>query len=727
MAVRSMGPSAEHQMSLSTDHAEGIIRVLLDEESLLLPHLEAFRAILIRRQASTNDDMQTEIFSALTLASAFLKYLLDVDAPKSIIEIAFRKFEIDFLFKTDIHTLAIELRTSAQMPLLKTYYQASEAAKPHNQIVESALLKASQRGDASLCAIFGGQGSSNPDCMRQLRDLYTTYGFLLEDLVEVAASTIHDLISLPRTTEYYEDFGFDLQKWRLAPESVPNQAYLATAPISFPIIGLISLSHYCIACKTVGRTPGEMRDLLQGVTGHSQGIIAASAVARSQSWESFFDATRHSMEILFWTGFESHHATPTSSLSAAAVTDSKDAGEGQPSPMLSIRGLDLGSVNCVIEEVNNHFQSEHRIYLALVNSLDNVVVAGPPKSLRGLSLRLRNIKASDGLDQSRVPFNQRKPVVYHQFIPVSAAFHSPYMDKAAVRVLDALKSRVFTGKDLGIALYHTGSGEDLRQHGSGDVMESLVGMIMSEMVDWPKVCSKFHVSHLLDFGPGRIGSLVHDLTEGTGLRVISAFKMSVSSKDVGSKDELFGSVMPPIAPNWGELYKPRLLKDSKGDIRLDTKMSQLLGVPPVMVGGMTPTTVAWDFVVAVMNAGYHVELAGGGYTNAEDFENSIRKISAAVPAHRGITCNLIYADPKAITWQIPLLRRLVQEGIQIDGLTIGAGVPSAEIARGYVENIGLKHISFKPGSNESIQQVISIAKANPDFPIGLQWTGGRAG
>ena len=71
-------------------------------------------------------------------------------------------------------------------------------------------------------------------------------------------------------------------------------------------------------------------------------------------------------------------------------------------------------------------------------------------------------------------------------------------------------------------------------------------------------------------------------------------------------------------------------------------------------------------------------------------------------------------------WQIPLLQQLRSVGVPIEVLTIGAGVPSIEVANEYIETIGLKHISFKPGSIDAIQQVINIAKANPTFPVILQ-------
>lgn len=156
-------------------------------------------------------------------------------------------------------------------------------------------------------------------------------------------------------------------------------------------------------------------------------------------------------------------------------------------------------------------------------------------------------------------------------------------------------------------------------------------------------------------------------------------------------------------------------------------MSRLLGIPPIMVAGMTPTTVAWDFVAATMNAGYHIELAGGGYYNAKTMTAALSKIEQAIPAGRGITVNLIYVNPRAMAWQIPLLGRLRAEGVPIEGLTIGAGVPSIEVAQEYIETLGLKHIAFKPGSGDAIQAVINIARANPTFPVILQWTGGRGG
>ena len=106
---------------------------------------------------------------------------------------------------------------------------------------------------------------------------------------------------------------------------------------------------------------------------------------------------------------------------------------------------------------------------------------------------------------------------------------------------------------------------------------------------------------------------------------------------------------------------------------------------------------------------------------------ALKNIEENTTPGAGITVNLIYVNPRAMAWQVPLLQQLRAAGAPIQGMTIGAGVPSLDVANEYIQTLGLKHIAFKPGSLDGIQQVINIAKANPTFPVILQWTGGRGG
>jgi len=257
-------------------------------------------------------------------------------------------------------------------------------------------------------------------------------------------------------------------------------------------------------------------------------------------------------------------------------------------------------------------------------------------------------------------------------------------------------------------------------------------------VNWEKAIELPGATHVLDFGPGGtagVAGLTSRIKQGTGVRVILATDLEISTNststtgaDIGYKHEIFSRDTGHVryAPNWAEQYKPRIVQAGERRI-IDTAMSRLLGLPPLMVAGMTPTTVPWEFVASTMTAGYEIELAGGGYYNAKSLSAAVSRLEAVIPPGRGIVINLIYANPKAVAWQIPLIRSLCAQGAPIKGITLGAGVPSVEIANDYIRTIGIRQIAFKPGSEKAVHHVIAIAKANPQFPVILQWTGGRGG
>ena len=68
-----------------------------------------------------------------------------------------------------------------------------------------------------------------------------------------------------------------IKEWLQGSVVAPDADDLATAPYSFPLVGLLGLGHYVVSCKAAGLTPGQMRSKLKGVTGHSQGIAVAAA------------------------------------------------------------------------------------------------------------------------------------------------------------------------------------------------------------------------------------------------------------------------------------------------------------------------------------------------------------------------------------------------------------------------------------------------------------------
>lgn len=657
----------------------------------------------------------------------------DPGSYEEALKILLQEFERAFLRGNEVHAIAATLPGiyDKKLVTVRSYYAARAAAGRPIKAHESALLREAADENAFIYSVFGGQGNIE-EYFDELREVYTTYSTLLEDFINSAASHLQQLSRDPKAEKLYPK-GLDVMRWLNNPEAQPDTDYLVSAPVSLPLIGMTQLAHYLVMCRVLGTHPGHVRDRFSGTTGHSQGIVTAVAVAASKNFEAFDKASRDCLTILFWIGLRSQQAYPRTSLAPNVLQDSIDNGEGTPTPMLSIRDLPREAVQRHIDTTNQHLPEDRHIAISLVNSARNFVVAGPPMSLYGLNLQLRKVKAPTGLDQTRIPFTDRKVRFVNRFLPITAPFHSPYLAEAINHLAHDLQGVVIPSSDLGIPVYDTCTGEDLRAHNAPNVVSALVRMICKDPVHWEQATVMPNATHILDFGPGGIsglGILTKRNKDGTGVRVILAGTLDGTNAEVGYKAEIFdrdAEHAVKYAVDWVKEHGPRLARTSVGQTFVDTKMSRLLGLPPVMVAGMTPCTVPWDFVAATMNAGYEIELAGGGYYNEKTMTEALTKIEKEVPAGRGITINLIYVNPRAMQWQIPMIAKLRADGAPIEGLTIGAGVPSIEIANEYIETLGIKHIGFKPGSVEAIQQTINIAKANPSFPVIMQWTGGRGG
>jgi fatty acid synthase subunit beta len=73
-----------------------------------------------------------------------------------------------------------------------------------------------------------------------------------------------------------------------------------------------------------------------------------------------------------------------------------------------------------------------------------------------------------------------------------------------------------------------------------------------------------------------------------------------------------------------------------------------------MIAGMTPTTAHIPLVTKAMQAGYHIELAGGAFHSPARLTEALEKLRPQMPKGRAVALNIIYINPRAIAWQIPL-------------------------------------------------------------------------
>ena len=669
--------------------------------------------------------------TAAELVLSFLGFLIDNDARSTIIQSLVWTFEQEFLKGTDAHSAicALPVTSSVHRELLRTYYGALSKCES-TRAPHSALLHLAEQKQASLFAVFGGQSTNNPKCVSSLSMLFSTYQPLVSELInDIATPLLSELCRLPETDDHYCGRYIDLSSWLQDSASIPDADFISQAPVSMPVAGLLSLSHYCVACKALGMTPGEFRAHFRGTSGHSQGLVIAAAISIADSWDSFYQVARVAIELLFWLGFYSHQARPHSSVPATLVNECLENNEGQPSFMLSVRGLDRLRIENLLVNFNKNLAEQERLHLALENARDNFVVAGPMKPLVHLSSHLRALKAKDGIDQTQIPFSSRKPVIQHQFLPISVPFHTTYLKSAAEMVKLRLACQLLPRDKMMIPVYHSKTAQDLRNGDTPNVLEILVDAVACDECRWPSALKFPGATQILAFDGG-VSELVMKLKDGEGVRVIDVTSIGSREKEIGTAVDLYSStLLASSAPilSWGQQYQPRLSRSHVGEWSIQTKLTQLLGCPPVVVAGMTPTTSHWDFVSAIMNAGYHVELAAGGFYDENAMTSAIKQLAESLPTGRGITCNLIYASPHTMAWQVATLRKLVRRGIAIHGLTIGAGIPSADVVADYINTLGIKHIAFKPGSPAAIKEVVEIAQAHPHFPVILQWTGGRGG
>ncbi|KAJ1679555.1 fatty acid synthase alpha subunit Lsd1, partial [Spiromyces aspiralis] len=715
---------------------------------------EQFQAAPWTSQFSADEtpaaDGQDGGLAQIELAARFLKFAAEQHPSHDqaldtvgVVSLLFDDFCDHFMKGNDIHVVTADLLLPARKVVINAYFTAlvalqrsgsfshSVAQKP----VDSALFRHSKDGRVKLFAVFGGQGNIE-DYFEETKEVFDIYRPLVYDFV-VAISD--HLSSLARIFDFQSTLtkGLDIMHWLTTPDTKPDLQYLISAPVSLPVIGFTQLLHLLVLAKVLGIQPGDVAAQFQGATGHSQGIVSSVVLATSTDYDSYLNNSKRALSLLFAIGNRAQQVFPQTVLNPSILEDSVSNSEGNPSPMLAVSNLRINEVTKHVEATNSHLPEDRKIEISLHNGPRSYVCCGPPQSLYGLNLALRKLKAPSGADQGRVPHSQRKLKFTSRFLPITAPFHSKYLAAAPPLILDDAKRLccLFDSSELRLPVFSTADGSDLRAI-NGDITASIINMICLQPVNWPLATAMEGLTHIADFGPAGlsgVGRLTHRNKEGTGVRVILAGALEGVGPELSDKGGLFDTRDSAVhlASNWARDFAPRLVRTTcDGRIHIDSPMSRLLGKPTVMVAGMTPSTISEKFVAATMNAGYHIELSGGGHFTAQMLRDKVDKIMALVSPGLGVTLNSIYINPAQWNMQFPLIQQMRREGIPMEGLCIGAGVPTLDVANEIVQSlqsVGIAHIGFKPGTVGAIRQVIAIAQNNPTMSIILEWTGGRAG
>ena len=265
---------------------------------------------------------------------------------------------------------------------------------------------------------------------------------------------------------------------------------------------------------------------------------------------------------------------------------------------------------------------------------------------------------------------------------------------------------------------------------SEQLAADLTRAILVDPVDWVEIVDEA-ISHdaqwMLDLGPGDLLTrLTQGSLRGTGVGMVAA------STRTGQRALFTPGAAPEVAPAWNA-FAPKPIRLPNGRVVVETAFTRLTGRSPILLAGMTPTTVDAKIVAAAANAGHWAELAGGGQVTEQIFADRVAELKTLLQPGREVQFNSLFLDP--YLWKLQLGgKRLVQKaraaGAPFDGVVVTAGIPELDEAVALIEElteVGIAHVAFKPGTVAQIRAVLRIADAVPDYPVIMHIEGGRAG
>lgn len=376
--------------------------------------------------------------------------------------------------------------------------------------------------------------------------------------------------------------------------------------------------------------------------------------------------------------------------------------------MVSVTNADPERIFELLEEFAQDVRTVLPPVLSIRNGRRSVVITGTPEQLSRFELYCDQIAEAEAADRKN---KVRGGAVFKPMfdpVQVEVGFHTP---------------RLADGIDI-VARWAAAVGLDV------ELARTLTDAILVGQVDWVEevtALSEAGARWILDLGPGDILTrLTAPVIRGLGIGIVPAATRG------GQRNLFTVGAVPDVAKPWSS-YAPSVIRLPNGSVKLSTKFTRLTGRSPILLAGMTPTTVDAKIVAAAANAGHWAELAGGGQVTEPIFDKRVAELVELLEPGRTIQFNSLFLDP--YLWKLQLGgKRLVQKarqsGAPIDGVVVSAGIPDLEEAVELIDElntVGIAHVVFKPGTVEQIRSVIRIAAEVPTKPVIVHIEGGRAG
>ena len=561
------------------------------------------------------------------------------------------------------------------------------SADANSPLSTHALVDRLTAGEPYAVA-FGGQGSA---WLETLEELVSSAG-VESDLATLVGEVELLLEPVAKELVVVRPIGFEPLNWvraLAAEDPVPSDKHLTSAAVSIPGVLLTQIA----AVRALARQGMDLNGTPPvAVAGHSQGVLAV---------EAFKAAGARDVELLALAQLIGAAGTLVARRRGISIL-------GDRPPMVSVTNADPERIRRLLDEFAQDVRTVLPPVLSIRNGRRSVVITGTPEQLSRFELYCRQISEKEEADRKNKIRGGDVFAPVFDPVRVEVGFHTP-------RLADGIEIVAGWAAKVGL---NVASARELTE------------AILVSGVDWVDEITRVNnagARWILDLGPGDILTrLTAPVIRGLGVGIVPAATRG------GQRNLFTVGAVPEVARAWST-YAPTVVRLPDGNVKLSTKFTRLTGRSPILLAGMTPTTVDAKIVAAAANAGHWAELAGGGQVTEEIFADRIAEVSGLLETGRTYQFNALFLDPYLWKLQVGgkrLVQKARQSGAAIDGLVVSAGIPDLEDAVELIDElgeVGITHVVFKPGTIEQIRSVIRIATEVPTKPVIMHIEGGRAG
>ncbi|MCV7411996.1 3-oxoacyl-ACP synthase [Mycobacterium florentinum] len=535
---------------------------------------------------------------------------------------------------------------------------------------------------------FGGQGSA---WLETLEELVSSAG-IETDIATLVGEAELLLEPVAKELVVVRPIGFEPLQWvraLAAEDPTPADKHLTSAAVSMPGVLLTQIA----AGRALARQGMDWTATPPvAVAGHSQGVLAV---------EAFKAEGVRDVELLALAQLIGAAGTLVARRRGISVL-------GDRPPMVSVTNADPERIRQLLDEFSQDVRTVLPPVLSIRNGRRSVVITGTPEQLSRFELYCQQISEKEEAERKNKLRGGDVFAPVFDPVQVEVGFHTP-------RLADGIDIVGGWAEKVGLDV---------------ELARRLTDAILVSGVDWVEEITAVHdagARWILDLGPGDILTrLTAPVIRGLGVGIVPAATRG------GQRNLFTVGATPEVARPWSS-YAPTVVTLPDGRVKLSTKFTRLTGRSPILLAGMTPTTVDAKIVAAAANAGHWAELAGGGQVTEEIFGARIEELSGLLEEGRTYQFNTLFLDPYLWKLQVGgkrLVQKARQAGAAIDGLVISAGIPDLEEAVALIDElneVGISHVVFKPGTIEQIRSVIRIATEAPTKSVIMHIEGGRAG